>query len=66
MTFDEQQFLDWLDDQEGPITMTTMDEQWPEFPWQYMDYNTGPIVKGDCAYYKHDLRLAAKKRQNPD
>lgn len=61
MTFDQDTFLNWLDDQEGPITKETMDEQWDDFPWQYMQYNTGPIIEGDYAYYQHDLRRAAKR-----
>jgi len=60
-TFDNEAFLDWLDEQDGPITITQM-EEWPNFPVEQMKYVTGVFEDGERAYYQRDLRRAAEGR----
>lgn len=58
--FDTEAFLEWLDEQEGPVTWEEL-QQWPEFPHLYLKGVTGPFVDGEPAYYQHDLRRAARR-----
>lgn len=59
--FDSEAFLGWLDEQDGPVTVSQM-EQWPNFPTERMQYVTGVFEDGERAYYKRDLRRAARGR----
>lgn len=57
-SFNPDEFLDWLDEQDGPVTKAEM-EQWKNFPWANLHGVTGPIVDGELAYYQRDLERAA-------
>lgn len=65
-TFDSEAFVEWLDEQDSPVTKPTLVEEWPQFPWQYLGGVTGVIEDGEFAYYRYDLRRAAKKRRPID
>ena len=56
------EFIEWLDDQEGHIRKSTMKAEWPTFPLYRLRASTGPIVDGEFAYYQHDLRKVAEGR----
>lgn len=64
--FDTDAFLAWLDDREGPIPGTVLDEQWPNFPYEHLHGVTGTIVDGELATYQRDLRRAAKRKRPLD
>lgn len=60
-SFDTEDFLDWLDEQEGAVKGNVLVEEYPNFPGEYMGGCTGAIVDGELAYYQWDLRRAAEK-----
>jgi len=60
MSFDSDDFLDWLSEQDGPVKKQHLLNEWPDFPWLGLGTVTGPIVEGDYAYYKRDLKRAAR------
>jgi len=80
-SFDADEFLDWLDEQQGPIPKPVMAEKWPDFPWDYVVGVTGTFVDEDgqtitdleeyegevyMGNYKRDLRRAARKQMPID
>ncbi len=60
--FDAEAFLEWLDEQDGAITISQM-EDWPCFPWGELGCVTGVFHDGERAYYKRDLRRVAEGRR---
>lgn len=59
--FDAEAFLEWLDEYDGSVLNSELEEQWPNFPMEKMAYQTCPIVDGELAYYQWDLRQIAKQ-----
>jgi len=64
--FDNEAFLDWLDDYDGHVYAHELEQEWLNFPWDGLSGQTCPFRDGEPAYYQHDLRQIAESRPNWD
>lgn len=65
--FDADTFCDWLDERDGGVPMSTLRDEWPDFPWDNLGTVTiGLSDDGESLYYQRDLRRAARGRQPRD
>jgi hypothetical protein len=65
--FDNEAFLEWLDDQEGAVPQPVIVREWPDFPWKRVGAVTCSLTDdGEVAYYQRDLRRAARGRRPLD
>jgi len=64
--FDNEAFLDWLDEYDGHVYAHELEQEWPNFPWDGLSGQTCPFRDGEPAYYQHDLRQIAEGRPNYD
>jgi len=54
--FDPDEFLKWLDKQEGTIPKPTMEQEWPNYPYDNLVGITMRLEDGEGQYYQRDLR----------
>lgn len=59
--FHPPEFLDWLDDQEGPVSVGTLNDEWPSFPIERLQLPRGPVTDENYAYRQADLRRVAER-----
>lgn len=60
MTFDQEEFMEWVVDRDDPIQASTLFNEFPDFPRGNLAGVTCPISNGEMAYYQHDLQQAAR------
>jgi len=71
--FTPEEFLNWMEKQDGYIDSNNLAENFPNFPWHNIPVGiTSPVVKDEDGnhefgyYYREDLRKAAKGLPNND
>jgi hypothetical protein len=61
--FDREAFLEWLDEQTGPVKGSTLENEWPDAPTDQLFGITCPRIDDEWGYYRIDLRRMATKRR---